>query len=83
MAMKLFKKCCITKELDGTKDDAILSDCDESDFSDSDICANVYDDVPMTAIDLDELFGKSHSESEFEGLFVCLLVLRPTVSLGT
>ena len=65
--MKSFKKCCISNELDGTKDDAISSDCDESDFSDSDICTDVYDDVPMMAKNFDELFEKSDSESEFEG----------------
>ena len=67
MAVKLFKKCCISNELDGTEDDAILSVCDESDFSDQDICADVYDDVPMMAKDVDEFFEKSNSESEFEG----------------
>ena len=67
MIVKSFKKCCISNELDGTEDDAILSDCDENNFSDSDICADIYDDAPMTAKDFDELFGKSDSESEFEG----------------
>ena len=67
MVMKSFEKCCISNELDGTKDDTILSDCDESNFSDSDICVYVYDNALMTAKDLDELFGKSDSESEFEG----------------
>ena len=52
--VELFEKCCISHELDGTEDSTILSDSDESDFSDLDMCANVYDDTPLTAKDFDE-----------------------------
>ena len=62
--MKQFKKYCISKELDGTEDDAVLSDCDESDFSDSDIFADIKDDAPTRAKDFYQLFGKSNLESE-------------------
>ena len=48
--MKSFKKCCISNKLDGTEADAILSDCDESDFSDLDIYVDVYDGVPIRRI---------------------------------
>ena len=67
MVVKLFKKCCSSNKLDVAEVDANSSDCHERDFSDSDICTDVYDDVPMMAKDLDELFGKFVSESEFEG----------------
>ena len=67
MVMKSFEKCCISNELDAIEDDTILSDCDESNFSDSDICVDVYDDAPMTATVFDEILGKSDSQSEFEG----------------
>ena len=67
MVMKSFNKYCINNKLDGIEDDTILSDCYEIDFSDLDICANVYDDAQMRAKGFDELFGKSDPESEFEG----------------
>ena len=65
--IRSFKKCSISSAMDGSEDAFEYEDTDQSGFN-SYVEDDIHPEVEMTLNVFDEFFGKSDSESEFEGL---------------
>ena len=63
-----FKKCGISNALDGTEDDLVWEEEEDSSQVEEEPNCDVYDDR-ITPEQWQELFGESHDEEEFHGFW--------------
>ena len=66
MVERSFKKCGISNALDGTEDDLVWEEEEDSSQVEEEPDCNVYDDR-ITPEQWQELFGESDDEEEFHG----------------
>ena len=66
MVERSFKKCGISNALDGTEDDLVWEEEEDSSQVEEELDCDVYDDR-ITPEQWQELFGESDDEEEFHG----------------
>ena len=65
MVKRSFKKCCISNALDSTEDDILWQESSESASEADSDGEDIFDDN-LTREEVEELFGESEDESDFD-----------------
>ena len=66
MIQRSFLKCCKCNSMDGSEDDAVYKDDDDTETADTDDDNDVYDDIQYTEDDFEQLFHVSDDgENDF------------------